>query len=207
MNKITEAIKTLKGEECEIMDVGRDDLPEFFKDRGYKVGVEVGVAQGYFSEILCKGGLKLYSVDPYIAYPGYDHPGVQDRLDKEYAEAKNRLAPYDCTIVRKHSMEALKDFADESIDFVYIDGHHEFNHVVNDICGWAKKVRKGGVVSGHDFVRTSVKKGPYVCHVKPALRGYTDAYDIDNWYILGRHHFPENVTEKRDRWRSWMFIK
>jgi hypothetical protein len=204
--KIIEGIQK-KGREVEIPDCGREDLPEFFNEMGYKVGAEIGVATGFFSEILAKGGFKLYSVDPYLSYPGYDNRRVQERLDKELEEATERLKPYNCEIVRKMSMDAVKDFEDESLDFVYIDGHHELKHVIDDICEWSKKVRKGGVVSGHDFVRTSVKQGPYVCHVKQAVRAYTDAYDIYDWYVLGSKHFPKGVEEKRDRWRSWMFFR
>lgn len=206
MSKISEGMKT-KGREVEIPDVGRNDLPEFFKEMGYKTVVEIGVAQGQFSEKLAQAGLKVYSVDPYRAYDDYNHPGVQDRLDKEYEEAKARLAPYDCTMIRKKSMEAVQDFEDESIDAVYIDGHHAFKFVTEDIYEWSKKVRIGGVISGHDFVFSTTKVGPYVCHVKQVVRGYTESYRINDWYVLGRKHFPKDSKETRDRWRSWFWVK
>lgn len=198
----------MKGAECEIPNVGRDDLPEFFKDMGYKVGAEIGVASGVFSEILCKDGLKLYSIDPYTVYPDYYTPTAQARLDREYEEAKERLGKYpNCTIIRKTSMEAVKDFEDESLDFVYIDGHHAFKFVAEDIYEWSKKIRKGGCVSGHDFVHSKTKVNPYVCHVKYVVRGYTASYNIKDWYVLGQKHFPKNKEEKRDQWRSWFWIK
>lgn len=206
MNKILEGIKKQKGQEQDILDVGRDDLPEFFKEMGYKVGVEIGVAKGEFTEKFCQAGLKMYAVDPWLEYPGYDSKGVQARLDKEYEETKERLAPYDCTIIRKKSVEAAQDFEDESIDFVYIDGHHAFKFVAEDIYEWSRKVKKGGCISGHDFVHSTVKTGPYVCHVKHVVRAYTAAYRINDWYVLGRKNFaPEG--EIRDRWRSFLWIK
>lgn len=208
MNKISEALKTLKGPETEIIGVGRNDLPGFFKEQGYRTGVEIGVAKGNYSEILSEVGLKIYGVDPYIEYPDYSRPQIQRRLDAEFAEAKERLSRFpDYTFVRKTSMEAVKDFEDESLDFVYIDGHHSFKFVVEDIYEWSKKVRKGGCISGHDYVYSAVTQGPYVCHVKYVLPAYTRAFGIDNWYILGRGHFPKDPNETRDRWRSWMFIK
>ena len=204
--KISEGIK-IKGKEAEIPDCGRNDLPQFFKEMGFKVGAEIGVARGQFSEIIAKEGLKLYCVDPYMAYDEYDAPDVQERLDKEYEEAKERLSKYDCSIIRKKSMDAVKDFEDGSLDFVYIDGHHAFTFVANDIHEWSKKVRVGGVIAGHDFVTPVTKIGPYVCHVKHVVRAYTEAYGIKDWYVLGRKHFPKSTTETRDRWRSWMWIK
>jgi len=207
MNKISEAVKTMTGREQKIIDVGRNDLPEFFKEMGFKVGVEIGVAKGEFTKRFCQLGLKMHAVDPWQTYPGYDHDGLQERLDAEYLEAQDRLKKYDCNIIRATSIEASKQFEDESIDFVYIDGHHEFKFIAEDIWFWEKKVKKGGVVSGHDFVHSVIKKGPYVCHVKDVVRSYTSAYNIETWFVLGRDHFPEDKKEKRDRWRSWMWIK
>jgi hypothetical protein len=41
-----------------------------------------------------------------------------------------------------------------------------------------------------------------VAHV---LKAYIASFGIQNWYLLGR---KETVAgEKRDKWRSWMFVK
>ena len=48
-------------------------------------------------------------------------------------------------------MDAVKDFADRSLDFVYIDANHEPQFVEEDIREWSKKVKVGGIVSGHDY--------------------------------------------------------
>ena len=48
-------------------------------------------------------------------------------------------------------MEAIKDFKPESLDFVYIDANHSYKNMKDDIEGWSKIVRKGGIVSGHDY--------------------------------------------------------
>ena len=206
MHKIIEAIQTMTGRECEIPNVGRNDLPDFFKEMGYKVGVEIGVAGGHYSEILAKNGMKIYGVDPYSSHVDYDDDLIPARMKKELKEAKERLKPYDWTLIRKTSMNAVKDFEDESIDFVYIDGHHGLKYVVEDIDAWSKKVRKGGTISGHDFVRVKTKRLPYVCHVKQAVRAWTDAWKVHDWYVLGQKHFPKDGSI-RDRWRSWMWIK
>jgi predicted O-methyltransferase YrrM len=48
--------------------------------------------------------------------------------------------------------------ADNSLDFVYIDANHMKSQVVRDIQCWYPKVRRGGLVSGHDY---DVKRGKY----------------------------------------------
>ena len=200
--KIIDGIK-LQGRPVEIPDCGRDDLPDFFVQMGYKTGVEIGVYKGEFTEKFCRAGLKMYAIDPWLNYSDFIHPRGQRRLDSQYQQAKGILAAYDCTIVRKTSMEAVEDFANESLDFVYIDGNHHFKYVAEDICEWSKKVRPGGVISGHDyfFPKATTPLGVWeslgTCHVKYVVDAYTLAYDIRNWYLLGRS----------DRSISWMWIK
>jgi len=179
-------------------------LPEFFKEMGFKVGAEIGVENGIFSEALCRAGLKLYAIDSWDTAPVREN--WKRRFAKEYEIAKTKLAPYDCIIIKKSSMEALEDFEDGSLDFVYIDANHSFKFVAEDICGWIKKVKPGGVISGHDYfaVRTN-PKNVYAWHVKYVVDAYTEAFEVEDWYILGRKRAVEG--ERRDKWRSWMWIK
>ena len=195
----------LKGRPAEIPDCSRDDLPQFFVDMGYKVGVEIGVDKGEYTEILAKSGLQIHGIDSWKIYKDYGDLDYQVKLDSLYEQAKRTLAPYsNCAIIRKTSMEAVGDFEDESLDFVYIDGNHHFKYVAEDVYEWSRKVRKGGVISGHDYMYGSASCMG-ACHVIYVLNAYTQAYDVKNWYVLGRKATLEG--EKRDRWRSWMWIK
>lgn len=49
------------------------------------------------------------------------------------------------------SAEAASRYADRNLDFVYIDANHEYMAVGDDIDSWLQKVRKGGILAGHDF--------------------------------------------------------
>lgn len=203
--KLIDGIKQ-KGRPFEIPDCTRDDLPQFFTEMGFKVGAEIGVYKGEFSERLAKEGLKLYAIDPWKEYKGYGMPQGQERLNSQYEQTKSVLAPFPgCKIIRKTSMEAVEDFEDGSLDFVYIDGNHEFRYIAEDLAEWTKKVKKGGIVSGDDFFYTKLGKGKNIWHVAHVLTAFVAAFGISNWYLLGRKHAREG--EKRDKWRSWMFIK
>ena len=155
---------------------GRNKLPELFNELGYKRGAEIGVEQGIFSEVICKGipGLKLICVDPWKAYNRIS----QAMCDKYYQETLERLKPYDVEYKRMTSVEAVKTVPDESLDFVYIDAMHEFDFVMMDILTWVPKVRVGGIVSGHDYTPSSV-----YCGVMAAVDTYTREHDIRKWYI------------------------
>lgn len=193
--KIIDGLK-LPGWQVEIPDCSRDDFPEFFKEMGFKVGAEIGVYVGGYSEILCKAGLKLYSIDPWF-YP--DNPAKNKGQEICYRVTQRKLRSYDCTVVRKTSMEAVKDFADGSLDFVYIDANHAFKYITEDIWEWSKKVKTGGVISGHDYVIIGD------CHVQHVVDAYTKALGINKWYVLGRSSALNG--EKRDKHRSWFWIK
>lgn len=51
------------------------------------------------------------------------------------------------------SMEAVRLFSDESVDFVFLDAFHSYEAVRDDITHWLPKVRPGGVLAGHDYFR------------------------------------------------------
>jgi len=203
--KIIDGIKNT-GTPFDIPDCVRDELPEFFKEMGYKVGAEIGVLRGEFTEQICKAGLKVYGIDPWLKYNNYRMDSREGSYDVIYEEAKDRLAPYDCTLIRKTSMDAIEDFPNDSLDFVYIDGNHTIRYIVEDIYEWNRKVRSGGIISGHDFGWTN--RGPYsfqALHVRYAVEMMVTILGIKNWYVLGKSHIVKG--SKRDKWRSWMWIK
>jgi len=98
-------------------------------------------------------------------------------------------------------MDAVKDFEDDSIDFVYIDGNHSFKYVAEDICEWVKKVKVGGFVCGHDYIYSN----PLNFHVRHVVDAYVQARAIQKFWVLGRK--KPDKGERRDQWRSWMFRK
>jgi hypothetical protein len=54
--------------------------------------------------------------------------------------------------IRTDSVSASKMYADESLDAVFIDADHKYESVVADILSWMPKVKKGGILSGHDYI-------------------------------------------------------
>ena len=124
----------------------RIELAKHFATLGFTTGAEIGVCHGRYSEILCRTNpkLKLLAVDDWR----------RNRTHRSYAIAYRRLTKLNVTIDRRSSMDAVGDVADESLDFVFIDADHKYISVCNDIREWAKKVRIGGIVSGHDYYKT-----------------------------------------------------
>lgn len=189
----------------EIPNMSRDNLPALFTELGFTVGAEIGVDAGSYSLIICEGilKLKLYCVDSWTLYPEYRDKFTQKKMDDALALAISRLQKYDVEFINKFSMEAVKMFPDKSLDFVYIDANHEYPFVTQDIIHWSKKVRSGGVVAGHDYYETTTVDSR--CHVIPAVVGYTWAYKIKPWFVVGTKAKIEGQV--RDGKRSWMWVK
>lgn len=172
------------------------DLPQLFKELGFKKGAEIGVERGIYSETLCENipDLLLYGIDPWKAYKGYKEHTSQEKLDDFYEETIQRLAPYNYRIMRAFSKDAYQHFKDGELDFVYIDGNHSFYNITCDLHFWIPKVRKGGIISGHDFRRNS---GKYVNDTKDVIPAYVYAKKIKPWFVL---------REKQGA-SSWFWVK
>lgn len=65
------------------------------------------------------------------------------------------------TPLRKSSLDAAKDFEDGSLSFVFIDAAHDYENVKKDIEAWYPKVKKGGVLGGHDWFHQPIKQAVY----------------------------------------------
>lgn len=175
--------------------LGRNDLAYLFHRFGFMSGAEIGVERGLYSEVLCRAnpGMKLYAVDPWLAYKGYREHVSQAKMDELYEDAVDRLAQYNCWILREQSVQAAELVKDGSLDFVYIDGNHSFLHVTQDLAAWSPKVRAGGIIAGHDYRRS---KGSYECRVKDVVQAWTYAHGIRPWFVLTADKSP-----------TWMWIR
>lgn len=190
----------------QVPNVSRLDLIKWFRELDFKTGAEIGVAHGELSKIICEINpqLKLYAIDAWRAYSGYKDytrsATFQYMKDHYYKVMTPYIKRNRCEVIEKFSMEALEDFADGSLDFVYIDANHQDPFVTQDIEGWSKKVRSGGIVAGHDYVR--VKRIDWA--VKDAIQKYTRDNNL-TWFVLGSDEVKS--SQVREGARSWMFVQ
>lgn len=174
-----------------------EDIPKLFTELGFKVGAEIGVQEAGYSTVLLKGipGLKLYGVDLWELYPGYrDFRAYQ--IEQSYINSKKNVEGLNCELIRGWSHEVVKQFEDESLDFVFIDANHAYEFVVQDIALWSKKVRKGGIVYGHDFDDYTNRSRWKEMHVIQAVEGWMKSYRVHPWFVL-----------EGNKNKSWMYVK
>jgi len=53
--------------------------------------------------------------------------------------------------IRMTSIEASQLYKDNSIDIVFLDACHEYECLIQDIKAWLPKIKKGGIIGGHDY--------------------------------------------------------
>ena len=104
---------------------------------------------------------KLYLIDDYLPYTdylgGYCPAEIQEQV---YQDMLERISPYSnkIIVVKKSSLDVAPTFPDGFFDFVYIDGNHNYESVKQDIALWFPKVKKGGVLGGHDFDNRNITR-------------------------------------------------
>jgi len=122
--------------------------------------VEVGTHMGKFAFQLMSqwNGERLYCVDPYLDYREMPRRGKRGihykyavKLLSRFNKGRERV-----TFIKDTSQNAVERFADNSLDFVYVDGDH--TQVEQDLTLWWPKVKLGGILAGHDF-RSATKPG------------------------------------------------
>ena len=74
-------------------------------------------------------------------------------------------------IIKDYTTEAAKMVPDGTLDFVFIDADHGYEGCLRDIKAWDQKVRKGGVVFGHDI------------HFPTVEQAVTEFYGENSWNV------------------------
>lgn len=102
------------------------------------VVIETGTFEGYTTAKLCEvlPSAAVYSIE-------YDKARYE-RVQAELTRWPN------LTLANRDALEALAEFADESVDFIFLDDDHTPNHVAAEILEAKRVLRGGGVCLVHD---------------------------------------------------------
>jgi hypothetical protein len=117
-----------------------------------EVGAWKGKSAAYMTvEIInAEKDIEFYVVDTWEGSSEHkDNPELQE-LFHIFTENMRLVDNYHIPM-RMTSLEAATKFEDASLDFVFIDAAHEYEHVKEDLNAWYPKIKKGGILAGHDF--------------------------------------------------------
>jgi predicted O-methyltransferase YrrM len=132
--------------------------------------VEIGSWKGkstvYMAEEIKKSGknIKFYTIDTFEGTReehDLESDIIHHSLYETYLKNIDPIKDF-ITTIRGSSWEMHKEFKENSIDFLFIDGDHTYEGVKKDLSLWFPKVKKGGIISGHDYTEPT-------CGVKMAV--------------------------------------
>lgn len=103
--------------------------------------VESGTGKGISTEVFALTVGKVITIDPSV--------------DPEWRAAATAVAmryPDKIDYRIDTSENVAKTIPDWSVDAVYIDSDHHYEFTRDEISRWLPKVRKGGIIAGHDYI-------------------------------------------------------
>lgn len=131
----------------------KPELYKLFPKDG--VGAELGVCQGDNAVMLHKltQPSHLYLVDIWEKDEDtYKNCPPHLYYDDWFDLVKKKLPYNNVTLIKQDSIVWLESIPDNFLDWIYIDSLHDYNHVNKEYNLSIKKVKKGGIIAGHDFV-------------------------------------------------------
>ena len=128
------------------------------------VGAEVGVWKGDFSAALLRHTRpkQLHLIDPWIFqedlprawYGGLaarsqaDMDAISDGVRTRFAA---EIASGTVVVHRAPSADALRRLPDGGLDWIYVDGNHLYDGVMDDLTNALPKLRPGGLLACDDY--------------------------------------------------------
>ena len=128
-------------------------LSNLIIERKFSTIAELGIMKGNCSRMVLEGRANIYVRD-YIAVDSwYTKDHRYRKLLGMYAYQKQ------LRVVRLDTVDAANLFWDGYFDCVFVDADHTYDGVIADLKAWLPKVRKGGIICGHDYAEVLPRIG------------------------------------------------
>ena len=146
---------------------------DVIRENKYKNIAEIGIGYGTHAKFILKNNPdieQLYLIDPMKFYDDAFAHGIAEQepeieggnlFDEFHTLICQELSPWSSkfTWIRKESAVVTeKDIPNESLDCIFVDGDHSFEHAHHDLHFWWKKLKKGGQMLGDDYWMGDVEK-------------------------------------------------
>lgn len=124
-----------------------------------EIGSYYGRSAAFMGVEIANSGKVIFfdCIDPWTdGGPDLKHKGLKDIYPgfiKNVAPVLRLIRP-----IRLPSLEAVELYRNGSLDFVLIDGSHQYADVKADIEAWLPKMKIGGILAGDDYGWPGVKR-------------------------------------------------
>lgn len=92
---------------------------------------------------------------------------------------------------RGYSNDIVHQYKDNSIDFVFIDAEHTYESVKEDLTLWFPKVKRDGIIAGHDYTtHKDVKKAvdeffnEYFIYSEACTDDWSYSWLHNSWFVI-----------------------
>lgn len=183
------------------------DRREMIKNLGVAIGAsiaELGVAQGDFSQFLIDElkPSKFLAIDLFEMEKFPVHWGIpQEILLKGmthfdyYADRFSHLSDK-VQLIRGLSSRTLPDLQDESLDLIYIDAGHDYEHVSSDSLICSRKIKPDGILVFNDYVLFD----PFLEKEYGVVQAVNELLQDSDWKVIGfalqKHMFCDIAIRK-----------
>lgn len=108
-----------------------------------------------------------------------------------FKEFMNNTEPYRSIInpIRMDSFSASALYDHESLDFVFLDSSHEYEHIITELSLWVPKIKRTGVIAGHDY------------HASPGVH-----HGVNHYFHNNENYCPEGKCVLVITELSWVFF-
>jgi len=136
----------------------QDDLRKICEQLNLKdkLMIEIGSYTGESAVVFAEFCKAVYCIDPWLSgmllsegsaenEKIYMYPNVEEVFDKRTRTFTNIVK------LKGFDFEMVDNFADASIDFIYIDSLHTEKETKRQLGLWLPKIKNTGIIAGHDF--------------------------------------------------------
>lgn len=136
-------------------------ISDIINEKGYQKIAEIGVWKGDFVQGIlwaCPDVTEYWAIDPWHRLEGYPESRMAKMPEEEWSQlylevAKGMMRYPALKLLREESVTAATMFPDGYFDLVFIDGNHDYEPVLEDNKAWYPKIREGGMMTGHDYIK------------------------------------------------------
>lgn len=193
----------------------RDEMGDLLQEYNFKSGIEVGVKQGNYAEILLSKWTSCTNyklVDLWKHQTNYkDVANVKDEKHESfYQETKQRLKPWSekTEYYRMLSTEAAKAISEknELVDFIYIDARHDYCGVKEDLEHYWPLLKPGGLIAGHDYNSNDEVRGQDWGLCQDGIRNDSAVKGAVNGFFVPKG-ITVSVNYRERNFHTWMAQK